>query len=341
MSLAVELLGVRGSVPVPGSDVIRYGGNTSCVRLTLSDGTNLILDAGTGIRGLDVPHEDGEIHILLTHLHLDHIQGLLFFKPFFDANAEIVVWGPPPDDPPLRDMLARYLSTPLSPVEIRELPARVSFRTVPLDGFRIGSPDIESNRVLHRGVTLGYRVRDGTDALCYLPDHEPALGRALNEADDDWISGIDLARGASLLIHDGQFGSEEYESRIGWGHSSVSDALLFARRAEVEQMLLFHHDPAHDDEYLDTLGGQAVEDWTALGAPSEAVALAQEGRASVYQQLPPRPTGRVPKRVGGGRHRASRIDLPEMVLAYAPVCRGCSRRERTGVHRDLGWFDAA
>src|SRR5829696_4480927 len=221
------------------------------------------------------------------------------------------------------------------------LPARVSFRTVPLDGFRIGSPDIESDRVLHRGVTLGYRVRDGTDALCYLPDHEPALGRALNEADDDWISGIDLARGASLLIHDGQFGSEEYESRIGWGHSSVSDALLFARREEVEQMLLFHHDPAHDDEYLDTLGGQAVEDWTALGAPSEAVALAQEGRTSVYQQLPPRPTGRVPKRVGGGRHRASRIDLPEMVLAYAPVCRGCSRREHTGVHRDLGWFDAA
>jgi phosphoribosyl 1,2-cyclic phosphodiesterase len=287
VSLPVELLGVRGSVPVPGPHVIRYGGNTSCVRLTLSDGTTLILDAGTGIRGLDVPHGDGEIHILLTHLHLDHIQGLLFFKPFFDPNAEIVVWGPPPDDPPLRDMLARYLSTPLSPVEIRELPARVSFRTVPLDGFRIGSADIESDRVLHRGVTLGYRVRDGTDALCYLPDHEPVLGRALNEADEDWISGIDLARGASLLIHDGQFGSEEYESRVGWGHSSVSDALLFARRAEVEQVLLFHHDPAHDDEYLDILGAQAADEWIALGGGPGAVALAQEGRALAVRRSAP------------------------------------------------------
>jgi phosphoribosyl 1,2-cyclic phosphodiesterase len=264
---------------------MRYGGNTSCVRVTLSDGQTLILDAGTGIRELDVPHEDGEIHILLTHLHLDHIQGLLFFKPFFDPNAEVIVWGPPPEEPPLRDMLARYLSTPLSPVEIRELPARVRFQTVPLDGFQIGSATVESDRVLHRGVTLGYRVNEGTDALCYMPDHEPALGRALDEADEDWISGIHLARRASLLIHDGQFGNEEYQGRIGWGHSSVSDTLRFARRAEVEQVLLFHHDPAHDDGDLDTIGAQAAAEWLALGGPPGAVELAQEGRTLAVREL--------------------------------------------------------
>jgi phosphoribosyl 1,2-cyclic phosphodiesterase len=246
--------------------------------MTVSDGTTLILDAGTGIRDLNVPSEDGEIHILLTHLHLDHIQGLLFFKPFFDPGAEVVVWGPPPEDPPLRDMLARYLSTPLSPIEIRELPARVSFRTVPLDGFRIGSATLEAARVLHRGVTLGYRVSDGTDSVCYLPDHEPALGRPLDEADEDWISGLHLARGASLLIHDGQFADEEYQNRIGWGHSGLGDALLFAYRAEAQQVLLFHHDPAHDDESLDALGEHAAEQWSALGGAPGAVGLAQEGR---------------------------------------------------------------
>jgi phosphoribosyl 1,2-cyclic phosphodiesterase len=253
--------------------------------MTLSDGTTLILDAGTGIRDLDVPREAGEIHILLTHLHLDHIQGLLFFKPFFDADARVVVWGPPPENPPLRDMLARYLSTPLSPVEIRELPARVSFRTVPLDGFRIGSATVEAARVLHRGVTLGYRVSDGTESVCYLPDHEPALGRPLDEADEDWISGLYLARGASLLIHDGQFADEEYPARIGWGHSGVNDALLFAHRAQAKQVLLFHHDPAHDDEYLDALGGQAAERWIALRGAPGAVALAQEGRALAVRHL--------------------------------------------------------
>jgi phosphoribosyl 1,2-cyclic phosphodiesterase len=279
MSLPVELLGVRGSVPVPGPGTIRYGGNTSCIRMTASDGTTLILDAGTGIRDLEVAPEDGEIHILLTHLHLDHIQGLLFFKPFFDPDAEVVVWGPPPEDPPLRDMLARYLSTPLSPIEIRELPARVSFRTVPLDGFRIGSATLEAARVLHRGVTLGYRVSDGGDSVCYLPDHEPALGRALDEADEEWVSGLRLARGASLLIHDGQFADQEYQDRIGWGHSRVRDALLFAQRAEAQQVLLFHHDPAHDDEYLDDLGEHAADQWIAFGGAPGAVALAQEGRA--------------------------------------------------------------
>ena len=276
--MRVELLGVRGSVPVPGESTARYGGNTACVRTTLSDGTTLILDAGTGIRALDVRPESGEIHILVTHLHLDHIQGLLFFAPFFDSEAEIVVWGPPPETPPLRDMLARYLSSPLSPIEIRELPARVSFRAFPLEGCSIGSATVQAARVLHRGVTLGYRIDDGAASVCYLPDHEPALGKPLASAEDQWISGLALARDASLLIHDGQFSDEAYSAHVGWGHSSVSDALLFALRAEADRVLLFHHDPAHADDRLDALGEWAAEYWGSCGGGPGAVALAQEGR---------------------------------------------------------------
>jgi len=276
--MRVELLGVRGSVPVPGPSTTRYGGNTACVRTTLSDGTTLILDAGTGIRSLEVTQDGGEIHILLTHLHLDHIQGLLFFRPFFDPNAEIVVWGPPPETPPLRDMLARYLSSPLSPIEIRELPARVSFRQFPLDGCQIGSARVQTSRILHRGVTLGYRIDEREASITYLPDHEPALGKPLTVAEDDWISGLALARGTSLLIHDGQFSDEDYSSHVGWGHSSISDALLFALRAEADQLLLFHHDPAHSDDRLDALGAGAANHWEALGGNPSTVALAQEGR---------------------------------------------------------------
>jgi ribonuclease BN (tRNA processing enzyme) len=248
------------------------------VRTSLSEGTTLILDAGTGIRALDVPHEGQRIHILLTHLHLDHIQGLLFFQPFFNPDAEIVVWGPPPEKPPLRDMLARYLSSPLSPIEIRELPARVRFRTFPLEGCSIGSASVQAARVIHRGVTLGYRIDDGDTSLCYLPDHEPALGKPLASAEDRWISGLALARGTSLLIHDGQFADGQYAGHVGWGHSSISDALRFGLRAEAARLLLFHHDPAHTDDRLDEFGKWAVEAWGAWNGEPDAVALAQEGR---------------------------------------------------------------
>jgi len=259
------------------------------VRTTLSDGTTLILDAGTGIRALDVPPNGQQIHSLLTHLHLDHIQGLLFFSPFFNPDAEIMVWGPPPEKPPLRDMLARYLSSPLSPIEIRELPARVRFCTFPLGGCSIGSATVQAARVIHRGVTLGYRIDDGDASLCYLPDHEPALGKPLASAGDQWISGLALARGTSLLIHDGQFTDELYPTHVGWGHSSIGDALRFGLRAEAKRVLLFHHDPAHTDDRLDELGKWAAEAWIAWDGEPDAVEFAQERRVLDVHAAPSLP----------------------------------------------------
>src|SRR5436190_390477 len=122
--MKVKLWGTRGSIPSPGPETIRYGGNTSCVGVTLSDGSMLALDAGTGIRslGLALAAEPARLHILLTHLHLDHIQGLAFFAPAFRAQTEIVIWGPASPEASLRDRIARYISAPLSPVEVRELP---------------------------------------------------------------------------------------------------------------------------------------------------------------------------------------------------------------------------
>ncbi len=226
--MKVKLWGTRGSIPSPGPETIRYGGNTSCVGVTLSDGSLLALDAGTGIRslGLALAAEPARLHILLTHLHLDHIQGLVFFAPAFRPQTEIVIWGPASPEASLRDRIARYISAPLSPVEVRELPCDVSFRHCPQAEWEIGPARIRAASVAHRGPTLGYRIDDGDSSLAYIPDHEPALGADLDALEEDWISGFGLARDASLLIHDGQYADAEYPDHIGWGHSSLSHAAL-------------------------------------------------------------------------------------------------------------------
>ena len=276
--MRVRLWGVRGSVPLPGAAAARYGGNTSCVQVSAEDGTELVLDAGTGIRelGAALAGSSRRIHVLLTHLHLDHIQGLMFFAPLFDPGVEITVWGPP-GSVPLRDRLARYLSTPLSPIEIRELPAQVSYEHSDERPWRIGGIEVEAALVSHRGPTLGYRLSEGETSVAYLPDHEPALGAALDSTPRDWISGCELARRTSLLIHDAQYSESEYRSHLGWGHSSLSDALLFARRVEAERVLLTHHDPSHGDRQLDELATEVTERWSALDGGIEQVELAREG----------------------------------------------------------------
>jgi phosphoribosyl 1,2-cyclic phosphodiesterase len=274
----VTFWGVRGSVPVPGPGAAGFGGNTSCVQVTTDDGTQVILDAGTGIRalGLSLAGRARSSHILLTHLHLDHIQGLMFFAPLFDPAAEVTIWGPTSDRRPLRERLGRYLSHPLSPLEIRDLPARVRFENASRPPWRIGDVEVKAALVAHRGPTLGYRLTSEATSLCYLPDHEPGLGEDLARAEAEWISGYALAADASLLIHDGQYDDREYGMRRGWGHSRMSDALTFGLRARCDQVVLTHHDPDHDDSRLGQIEAEAAERWSRLGG-DRVPELAREG----------------------------------------------------------------
>ncbi len=278
--MKVKVWGARGSVPAPGPEMNRFGGNTSCVEVALSDGQVLILDAGTGIRTLGFALASGarEINILLTHLHLDHIQGLMFFPPCFRTESRITIWGPASPEASLEDRIARYISAPLSPVEVKELPCDVSFLDTPASEWEIGSARIRAEAVTHRGPTLGYRITDGEDVLCYIPDHEPGIGSSLEELEPEWISGYDLARGASLLLHDCQYTDEEYPEHVGWGHSPLADTLTFARRVDAERVMLFHHDPLHSDDFLDAMLGTAVERWGALGGDPELIEMAAERR---------------------------------------------------------------
>ncbi|HET9199065.1 MAG TPA: MBL fold metallo-hydrolase, partial [Solirubrobacterales bacterium] len=233
-------------------------------------------------------HEPARLHILLTHLHLDHIQGLVFFAPAFRPQTEIVIWGPASPEASLRDRIARYISAPLSPVEVRELPCDVSFRHCPESEWEIGSARIRSASVSHRGPTLGYRIDDGDSSLAYIPDHEPALGADLDQLEEDWISGFALARDASLLIHDGQYTDAEYPQHVGWGHSAISHALSFARRTGADRTVLFHHDPMHSDDQLDELGREARDRWIGFGGDPARIELGAERAA---YELPARAPG--------------------------------------------------
>ena len=285
--MKVKVWGARGSVPAPGPQMNRFGGNTSCVQVTLSDGHQLILDAGTGIRALGVELADAsQVNILLTHLHLDHIQGLMFFAPCFRSGSRITIWGPASPEANLESRIARYISAPLSPVEVRELPCDVSFLDTPASEWELGGATIRAEAVTHRGPTLGYRITDGDDVLCYIPDHEPALGAPLEGLEPEWISGYDLARDASLLIHDCQYTDSEYPAHIGWGHSRLSDTLTFSRRVGAERVMLFHHDPLHTDGMLDELREDAEARWAAAGGATDDLVMGVEGSELTIGQEP-------------------------------------------------------
>jgi phosphoribosyl 1,2-cyclic phosphodiesterase len=255
----VTLWGTRGSLATPGYQTERYGGNTSCVELRSANRQLLVLDAGTGIRplGAALSSEGGRVDILLTHLHMDHVQGLGFFAPLFLPDFEVHIWGPPSTTLDLRDRLSRYLSPPLFPVQMRDLPCQLSLHNAPLEEFEVGSLRVRASLVSHPGPTVGYRISEGSKAVTYLPDHEPALGCRLFPERADWTSGFDLAQAAHLLIHDAQYTAEEYAMHIGWGHSSIDHTLAFAAMAGVRRLVTFHHDPQHDDATIDGLIGEA------------------------------------------------------------------------------------
>ena len=254
--MKVHLWGTRGSIATASPETARYGGNTACVEVRGHRGEVIILDAGSGIRpcGDTLAPDIGRVDILLSHLHMDHIQGLGFFRPWFRPELEVHVWGPASVRGTLWARLTRYLSPPLFPVRLRDLPSNVVLHEIARrEPLRIGEIEVTADPIIHPGPTVGYRLSEGGVTIAYLPDHEPALGSRRFPAGPRWTSGLSLAVGADLAIHDAQYTDAEYLERQGWGHSTLSHAMAFAALAGTRRLVAFHRDPAHDDAELDAL----------------------------------------------------------------------------------------
>jgi len=260
--MKVTFWGTRGSLAAPSPNTVRYGGNTSCVAVEGSEKGLIVLDAGTGIQrlGLSLPSDIKRVHILLTHLHMDHIQGLPFFLPLRRPGTEIHIWGPASTTMSLSSRLQKYLSPPLFPVSVRELAANLQFHELPGDLIEIEEFSIRSQLIIHPNPTIGYRIECANASITYMPDHEPALGSREFPIDSEWTSGYDLAQGSDLLIHDAQYTAHEYEGRMGFGHSDIRHAFQFGQLAGVKQFVPFHYDPMHTDDELDTMIETAIAD---------------------------------------------------------------------------------
>lgn len=272
----VRFWGTRGSVPTPGVSTQRYGGNTSCVEVQTAERDCLVvLDAGTGICPLGTTIGPGlrRVDVLLSHLHMDHILGLGFFAGLFIPDLDVHLWGPSSTTLALRGRLTRYLSPPLFPVRLRDLPCRLTVHDVPLGTFEVPGLEVTAGLVCHPGPTVGYRLNDGQITLAYLSDHEPALGVRRFPDAARWTSGFSLAHGADVLIHDAQYSDEEYPHHVGWGHSSLGQATAFAALSGVSHLVGFHHDPWHDDDTLDELYAPYVDGAMQVTAAREGCIL--------------------------------------------------------------------
>ena len=250
--MKVTVWGCRGSLPSPGPEKIKYGGNTSCVQVDYED-TCIILDGGSGIQRLGRHMSKGvkEIHLLLTHLHIDHTMGLGFFTPLYNPEVTLHIWGPKAYSESLLSRLRRYFSPPLFPMRLNELPVHPIIHELGNEEIQIGGVQVQSEYLCHPGPTLGFRLSTSDSSFCYIPDHEVALGSINFPHNKEWTSGYTIAKNADLLFHDGQFRTEDYQKRAGWGHSSIKDAIAFAEMCEVKKLALFHHDPSHTDDQLE------------------------------------------------------------------------------------------
>jgi phosphoribosyl 1,2-cyclic phosphodiesterase len=250
--MKARIWGCRGTVPAPGPGTVRYGGNTTCVAVESTEGRLVVLDCGSGMRLLGaslLPDPPDEIDILLTHMHLDHVTGLGFFGPLF-MNKTLRIWGPRLGDVPLADRLAAYLGPPLFPMPFSEIPVTLEVTEVERETWEIGGLTVTSAPIQHPGGANGYRLEEGGGSLVFIPDNELGL---------DADAGVELATGADILLHDAQYTDAEYPSKVGWGHSSLSDLAAFTQRTEPGRTLMFHHDPAHDDATLEEMRDEAAE----------------------------------------------------------------------------------
>jgi phosphoribosyl 1,2-cyclic phosphodiesterase len=275
--------GTRGSIPTPGPGTARYGGNTACISLDDGGGRLVILDAGSGLRPLG--HElmlrrNGSLtaDILLSHTHWDHIQGLPFFKPLSSRGTSVSIYGAAQEGVPLKEILGWQMDPMVFPVPLNALAAALTVIEIEEGEFEIDDFKICAFRLRHPGTTLGYRLAPvaGGREVAYVTDNELGPGGAY-EVPANWRERmVQFVRGADTIIHDAMYSDQIIQARAGWGHSTPRQAVDLAHEARCRRLILFHHEPEHNDDALDRLLAE-TRAYAARVAPELGVQAAAEG----------------------------------------------------------------
>lgn len=267
----VRFWGVRGSIACAGPQTARYGGNTSCLEVRCG-GRLLILDAGTGLRYLGNELAEGdpfEADLFLTHTHFDHIWGLPFFSPIFDPDNKLRVWaGHLLPERTIREVLSELMMAPLHPITLKVVQAQVRFTD-----FRAGESleplsgvSVRTTALNHPNRATGYRVEFNGKSICYITDTE----HVADEMDENVLG---LIKGADIVIYDSMYTDEEFPGRIGWGHSTWEEGMRLCESAGVKQYVVFHHDPDHDDDFMDAIAEKVARRYPGSVVAHEGLVL--------------------------------------------------------------------
>jgi phosphoribosyl 1,2-cyclic phosphodiesterase len=283
MAHALTFWGTRGSIPTPGPDTARYGGNTACISIEDAGGRLVILDAGSGLRPLGhelMKQRNGSLtaDILLSHTHWDHIQGLPFFKPLSARGTAVSIYGAAQEGVPLKEILRRQMDPMVFPVPLNALAAALTVVEISEGEFEIDDFRICAFRLRHPGTTLGYRLvpTAGGREIAYVTDNELGSGGAY-EVTPDWRERmVEFVAGADTLIHDAMYTDQIIQARAGWGHSTPRQAVDLAWEARCRRLILFHHEPEHSDDALDRLLADTRQ-YAAGVAPRLEIEAAAEG----------------------------------------------------------------
>lgn len=317
--MRLRFWGTRGSIATPGSSTIKFGGNTSCADVVTNAGTRIIFDCGTGARVLGahlMAHgpKPLQAYILLSHTHWDHIQGFPFFAPLFVPGNRFTVVGPKGGNTTLPEVLSGQMEFTYFPVELSQLGAQIVYREIGEGVSEIGDVRFSNGLLNHPAIACGYRVESDGASLLYLCDHEPywePLWRS--DAEPGKIESI-LHEGdrrhalfmqnADVVIHDAQYTPEEYPAKKNWGHSTYTYVTQIAAAAGVKRLFLTHHDPTHDDAFLEEIESKAQALARSLGS-TMLVSCAREGYEESFQNDAASRTELTEIKSTGGRHSRS------------------------------------
>jgi CheY-like chemotaxis protein len=328
--MRIKFWGTRGSIPTPGPRTVRYGGNTSCIELRTNGGTLFILDCGTGLRelGRALMQEPQPIigNILLSHTHWDHTQGFAFFDPVFQKGNQFTIFAAPGVDRGLAGVLAGQMDYLYFPVTLGELQASIAFKEVGEESFNVGDVQVKTRFLNHTILTLGFRITSGGVTVTYIADHEPfspnlfragvenrSLANIIHDGDRQHVG---FLAGSDVVIHDAQYTSAEYSAKRSWGHSTAEYVIDVAMAGNVKQVILTHHDPEHDDDFIDALEAHCQARARAVGSNLRVIA-ASEGMEIFLPELADQAPGDVNSQPAVVRLDRARIlvadDEPGMV----------------------------